>query len=96
MALNVGGVSLGSRRFLSPLAETRGVVTDFCSVNRFLLESAGASYCATEAAIVGLTMAMATDHGREGERVHAVCPGYTDAGLAANYCQSQSDPPKGE
>jgi meso-butanediol dehydrogenase / (S,S)-butanediol dehydrogenase / diacetyl reductase len=45
-----------------------------------------------EAAITGLTKAMAIDHGKEGIRVNCICPGYIDAGLAAGYFESQSDP----
>ena len=42
-----------------------------------------AGYCATKAAITGLTKAMAIDHGKDGIRVNCLCPGYIDAGLAA-------------
>jgi NAD(P)-dependent dehydrogenase (short-subunit alcohol dehydrogenase family) len=36
------------------------------------------AYCASKAALLHLTRAMAVDHGREGIRVNAVCPGPTD------------------
>jgi NAD(P)-dependent dehydrogenase (short-subunit alcohol dehydrogenase family) len=92
MAVNVGGVFLCSRRFIPLLRETRGVIINLSSVNGFFAEPACAGYCATKAAILGLTKAMAIDHGREGIRVHAVCPGYIDAGLADGYFQAQPDP----
>lgn len=92
MAVNVGGVFLCSRRFLPHLRETRGVIINLSSVNGFFVEPSCAGYCATKAAIIGLTKAMAIDHGREGVRVHAICPGYIDTGLAESYFQSQSDP----
>jgi len=92
MAVNVGGVFLCSRRFLPHLRETHGVIINLSSVNGFFAEPACAGYCATKAAIIGLTKAMAIDHGREGVRVHAICPGYIDAGLAESYFQSQPDP----
>ncbi len=92
MAVNVGGVFLCSRSFLPHLRQTRGVIINLSSVNAFFVEPACAGYCATKAAIIGLTKAMAIDHGREGVRVHAICPGYIDAGLAESYFQSQPDP----
>jgi NAD(P)-dependent dehydrogenase (short-subunit alcohol dehydrogenase family) len=92
MAVNVGGVFLCSRRFLPLLRQTRGVIINLSSVNGFFAEPACAGYCATKAAILGLTKAMAIDHGREGVRVHAICPGYIDAGLAESYFESQADP----
>ena len=45
-------------------------------------------------AIIGLTKAMAIDHGNQGIRVNCICPGYIDAGLAEGYFQSQPDPAK--
>ena len=92
IAVNLGGVFLCSRSFLPHLRQTRGVIINLSSVNAFFVEPACAGYCATKAAIIGLTKAMAIDHGREGVRVHAICPGYIDAGLAESYFQSQSDP----
>ena len=92
MAVNVGGVFLCCRSFLPHLRQTRGVIINLSSVNAFFVEPACAGYCATKAAIIGLTKAMAIDHGREGVRVHAICPGYIDAGLAESYFQSQADP----
>ena len=37
-----------------------------------------AAYCASKAAVVNLTRAMAIDHGPQGIRVNCVCPGDTD------------------
>jgi NAD(P)-dependent dehydrogenase (short-subunit alcohol dehydrogenase family) len=92
MAVNVGGVFLCSRIFIPALRTSRGVIINLSSVNGFFVEPACAGYCATKAAILGLTKAMAIDHGREGIRVHAICPGYIDAGLAEGYFESQKDP----
>ena len=92
MAVNVGGVFLCCRAFLPALRKSRGVVINLSSVNAFFAEPSCAGYCATKAAILGLTKAMAIDHGREGIRVHAICPGYIDAGLAQSYFESQPDP----
>jgi len=62
------------------------------SVNGFFTEPMCAGYCATKAAIIGLTKAAAIDHGKDGIRVNCICPGYIDAGLAEGYFEAQPDP----
>jgi NAD(P)-dependent dehydrogenase (short-subunit alcohol dehydrogenase family) len=94
MSINVGGVFLCSKHFLPYLRITKGNIVNMSSVNGFFVEPICAGYCTTKAAIIGLTKAMAIDHGHEGIRVNCICPGYIDAGLAEGYFQSQSDPEK--
>jgi NAD(P)-dependent dehydrogenase (short-subunit alcohol dehydrogenase family) len=92
MAVNVGGVFLCSKSFLPALRQTRGAIINMSSVNGTFVEPMCAGYCATKAAILGFTKAIAIDHGGEGIRVNAICPGYIDAGLAEGYFLAQSDP----
>jgi len=94
MAINVGGIFLCSKFCLPHLRETKGSIVNMSSVNGFFVEPMCAGYCTTKAAIIGLTKAMAIDHGHEGVRVNCICPGYIDAGLAEGYFQSQPDPAK--
>lgn len=95
MAVNVGGVFLCSKFFVPHLRETKGAIVNMSSVNGFFVEPMCAGYCATKAAIIGLTKAMAIDHGKDGVRVNCICPGYIDAGLAEGYFQAQPDPAAG-
>jgi NAD(P)-dependent dehydrogenase (short-subunit alcohol dehydrogenase family) len=92
MAVNIGGVFLCSKHFLPSLRATRGAIINMSSVNGTFVEPMCAGYCATKAAILGFTKAIAIDHGREGIRVNAICPGYIDAGLAEGYFLAQPDP----
>jgi len=92
IAVNLGGVFLCSKLFLPHLRKTRGTIINMSSANGFFVEPACAGYCATKAAIIGLTKAMAIDHGKEGVRVNCICPGYIDAGLAWGYFEAQPDP----
>lgn len=39
------------------------------------------SYCASKAAVINMTRAMALDHGRQNIRVNCVCPGDTDTSM---------------
>lgn len=92
MSVNVGGVFLCSKLFLPYLRITRGNIINMSSVNGYFVEPSCAGYCATKAAIIGLTKAMAIDHGHEGIRVNCICPGYIDSGTAIGYFESQPDP----
>jgi NAD(P)-dependent dehydrogenase (short-subunit alcohol dehydrogenase family) len=94
MSVNVGGIFLCSKYFLPYLRQTKGNIVSMSSVNGYFVEPMCAGYCTTKAAIIGLTKAMAIDHGHEGIRVNCICPGYIDAGLAEGYFQSQPDPAK--
>ena len=94
LSINLGGVFLCSKYFLPHLRKTKGNIVNMSSVNGFFVEPTCAGYCATKAAIIGLTKAMAIDHGNQGIRVNCICPGYIDAGLAEGYFQSQPDPAK--
>lgn len=92
IAVNIGGVFLCSKFFLPHLRKTRGAIVSMSSVNGYFVEPMCAGYCATKAAIIGLTKAMAIDHGKDGIRVNCICPGYIDAGLAEGYFEAQPDP----
>jgi meso-butanediol dehydrogenase / (S,S)-butanediol dehydrogenase / diacetyl reductase len=92
IAVNLGGVFLCSKFFIPHLRRTRGAIVNMSSVNGFFVEPMCAGYCATKAAIIGLTKAMAIDHGKDGIRVNCICPGYIDAGLAEGYFEAQRDP----
>jgi NAD(P)-dependent dehydrogenase (short-subunit alcohol dehydrogenase family) len=94
LSVNLGGIFLCSKYFLPHLRKSKGNIINLSSVNGYFVEPSCAGYCATKAGIIGMTKAMAIDHGPEGIRVNCICPGYIDAGLAEGYFLSQPDPAK--
>jgi NAD(P)-dependent dehydrogenase (short-subunit alcohol dehydrogenase family) len=77
MAVNVRGVFLAVRRQLRQLAEqgTRGSIVTTASVLGIRGMAGSGSYCASKAAVIGLTRTAAIEAGPDGHRVNAVLPG---------------------
>ena len=62
-----------------------GVIVNMASVNSFFAEGGIAAYCATKGGIAQLTRALAMDHSGEGIRVNAICPGWIETPMNANF-----------
>lgn len=77
MAVNVRGVFLAMRRHLRQLAEQRsaGSVVTTASVLGLRGVAGSGAYCASKAAVLGLTRAAAIEAGPDGHRINAVLPG---------------------
>ena len=89
-AINVTGTFLVSKHAL-PLLRTAArtgpsaSIINFGSYDGFIADPGLAAYCATKGAVHALTRAMACDHGPEGIRVNAVCPGYVDTPMLRGF-----------
>lgn len=94
LEVNLGGVWNGCRCFIERArARTEGgTIVNTASVNAFYVEPEIAAYCASKAGVVGLTRALALDHGNEGIRVNCVCPGYTETGMTGPMFDATPDP----
>jgi NAD(P)-dependent dehydrogenase (short-subunit alcohol dehydrogenase family) len=95
LAVNVTGTFLTSKHALPLLraAAHDGVtasIVNFGSYDGFIADPGLAAYCATKGAVHALTRAMACDHGPEGIRVNAVCPGYIDTEINHMHWSSES------
>jgi NAD(P)-dependent dehydrogenase (short-subunit alcohol dehydrogenase family) len=62
-----------------------GAIINISSVHAFVSWPRCAAYDATKAALLGVTRALAIDHGPEGIRVNAVCPGYIRTPLLEHW-----------
>ena len=89
-AVNVTGTFLTSKYAL-PLMRaaaaggTSSSIINFGSYDGFIADPGLAAYCATKGAVHALTRAMACDHGPEGIRVNAICPGYVDTPMLQSF-----------
>jgi meso-butanediol dehydrogenase/(S,S)-butanediol dehydrogenase/diacetyl reductase len=59
-----------------------GVIINIGSTSGFASDPDMALYNASKAFVHSLTRSIAIDHGRDGIRCNAVCPGWTDTGMA--------------
>jgi NAD(P)-dependent dehydrogenase (short-subunit alcohol dehydrogenase family) len=92
-AVNVRGVYLSARAAIPHISRSGGGAIVLVASQLGLVAAAGAAaYCASKGAVVQLARAMAIDHGHEGIRVNAVCPGPTDTPLLEPYFSGAPDP----
>jgi meso-butanediol dehydrogenase / (S,S)-butanediol dehydrogenase / diacetyl reductase len=66
-----------------------GSIVNIASTAGMLAVNRRTAYCASKAAVLGLTRSLALDLGEYGIRVNAVCPGLTETGLTAPYFEDQ-------
>lgn len=76
MDTNVKGIFLCSKYIIPYMRKlSSGVIVNIASAWGVVASNKVPIYCASKAAVMHLTKAMALDHASEGIRVHAVCPG---------------------
>jgi NAD(P)-dependent dehydrogenase (short-subunit alcohol dehydrogenase family) len=88
MAVNVKSIYLMSRCAIPVMAERGGgVIVNTASGWGLVGGRRAVSYCASKAAVVNMTRAMALDHGPQNIRVNCVCPGDTDTPMLRREAQ---------
>ena len=87
---NVKGLYFASCE-AAPHLEGGGTIVNVASVSGIQVDVELAAYCASKAAVIQLTRALATAWGERGIRVNAIAPGYTDSPLNAHR---KADPAK--
>jgi NAD(P)-dependent dehydrogenase (short-subunit alcohol dehydrogenase family) len=77
--VNVKGAYFLSRAILPAMIERRaGSIINLASVAGVMGMEARFAYTVTKHAVVGMTRAMAMDHGQTGVRINCICPGRTE------------------
>jgi len=89
---NVTGTFLVSKYALPLLRNSDGAsVINFGSYDGYIADPKLAAYCATKGAVHALTRAMACDHGSDGIRVNAICPGYVNTPMMQSFLGDAGD-----
>jgi 3-oxoacyl-[acyl-carrier protein] reductase len=82
LAVNLTSVFLVSRAAIPVMLEHGGgVIVNTASIAGLVSGAGGAAYTASKHGVVGLTRQLAFDHGPDGIRVNAICPGAVDTAM---------------
>jgi NAD(P)-dependent dehydrogenase (short-subunit alcohol dehydrogenase family) len=84
LAVNLNGTFHVSRATVPHLRERGGAIVNVSSQYGLVGSLSSPAYCASKAAVIGLTKAMAIDHAADAIRVNCVCPGPTDTPMLAS------------
>jgi meso-butanediol dehydrogenase/(S,S)-butanediol dehydrogenase/diacetyl reductase len=92
MDVNVTALMRCSRAALKHMVTVgRGSIINIASDFAVVAGSREAVYCASKGAVLQLTKAMALDHGRQGVRINAVCPGDIETPMLLEEIQSDGE-----
>ena len=66
-------------------AQEKGAIVNIASIGGLVGLFECSAYCASKAAVLGLTRAMAAEYASQGIRSNAICPGYIDTSMIAPF-----------
>lgn len=93
MSVNLDATYRMCRAAVADMRSTGGgVIINVASNWGVIAAPKAAAYCASKAAVIGLTRALAIDHGPDNIRVIAVCPGDTDTPMFDAGLGPEDDP----
>jgi NAD(P)-dependent dehydrogenase (short-subunit alcohol dehydrogenase family) len=82
MAINLDAVMLGAKHAIPEMKKRGGgAIVTVASVHSFATLGERLAYVTSKTALLGMTRGLALNHGRDGIRVNAVCPGPIDTPL---------------
>jgi NAD(P)-dependent dehydrogenase (short-subunit alcohol dehydrogenase family) len=92
-AVNVRGVFLGTKYAVPGFLERgHGVIVNTASAAGLIGLPDRAAYCASKAAVIGLTKQVAVQYARNGIRCNCICPGTVDSPWVGRLLAEADDP----
>ena len=92
MGVDLKGPWLCCKHLLPGMREAKGgVVVNIASIHAFMTAPGMFPYAAAKSGVLGLTRSLALDHGKEGIRAVAVCPGWIHTHLVDEWLERQPD-----
>ena len=92
LGVNLKGVFLFSKYAIPHLRGRGGAIVNISSVHAFTSYAGYAAYDASKAGLLALTRTLAVEHGADGIRVNAICPGYIKTPMTDEWLASQPNP----
>jgi NAD(P)-dependent dehydrogenase (short-subunit alcohol dehydrogenase family) len=92
MAVNLRGAFLFAKHSIPLMRAKGGAIVNISSVHALVSYPEDAAYDASKAGLIGLTRALALDHGKDGVRVNAICPGYIETPLHHKWLNALPHP----
>ena len=74
------------------VARKKGVIVNVASAGALIGLKNRVAYCASKAAVVGLTRCIAADHALDGIRINAIAPGTVDSTWIGRILSDAPDP----
>ncbi len=90
--VNIQGVFLCSRAAVRQMRGRGGAIVNIGSIAGTVADHGMALYSASKAWVHGFTRAVAVDHGRDGVRCNAICPGWIKTEMTVSAFQMAGDP----
>lgn len=91
VGVNLKGAFFFAKHAIRQMRGRGGSIVNIASVHAFISYPGNAAYDASKAGLVALTRTLALDHGHEGLRVNAICPGYIDTPMTEEWLASVPD-----
>lgn len=88
--INLKGYFLCAQAALKEMIKRKkGVIINIASVAGLFGYSSAAAYCASKGGIITLTKSLATEYGKLGIRINAICPGVIDTAMTKGINKKQ-------